>query len=87
MAKLTAKARKGLKTSSFALPGKKKYPIEDASHARNALSRAAHNASPAEQSKIKRAVKKKFPSIAVDGKHDPHQAIGHYPGEMKKSRK
>jgi hypothetical protein len=81
MAKLKAATRNKLKPGSFALPKKRKYPIEDASHARNALSRAAHNASPAEQATIKRAVKRRFPGIKVEAhdqaKHQPHTgAIG-----------
>lgn len=38
MAKLTAKQRKALPKSDFAIPGK--YPIPDASHAANAKARA-----------------------------------------------
>ena len=72
MAKLTAKSRKKLPKSSFAVPSKApksgSYPINDASHARNALARAAQFASPEEQAKIKAKVKKKFPGIAVGGK-------------------
>jgi uncharacterized protein DUF6582 len=45
MAKLKAAARNKLKGKQFALPSERKYPIEDASHARNALARASemHN--------------------------------------------
>jgi len=39
MARLTTKARETLGSSQFALPGKK-YPVEDAAHARNAKARA-----------------------------------------------
>jgi hypothetical protein len=60
---LKAKDRKKLSKRDFALPGKKKYPIPDKSHARNALARVAQNGSPAEQKKVKAAVKKRFPSI------------------------
>ena len=41
MAKLTTKARKELPASKFAEPSKKKYPIEDKSHAKNAKVRAS----------------------------------------------
>lgn len=41
MAKLKAAARKKLKSSSFGLPGSRKYPMPDASHARNAKARAS----------------------------------------------
>ncbi len=40
MAKLTAAARRKLKPSQFALPGGR-YPVNDASHARNAKARAS----------------------------------------------
>lgn len=56
-------ARKRMPDSSFGLPKDKAYPIHDAAHARNALARAAQNATPAEQAQIKRRVKSKYPSI------------------------
>jgi hypothetical protein len=60
---LTTKDRKKLSKKSFALPGKRKYPIPDKAHARNALARVAQTGTPAEQKKVKAAVKKRFPSI------------------------
>ena len=62
MAKLTSKARKKIPDKDFAGPGRS-YPIEDKAHARNALSRVAQSGTPAEKAKVKRAVKKKYPSI------------------------
>jgi hypothetical protein len=60
MAKLTAKARKKIPSSKFALKvdGKEKYPVENKAHARDALSResemlAKGKLSPAQASKIK----------------------------------
>jgi hypothetical protein len=41
MATLKAAARNALPASSFALPASRKYPIENASHARNAKARAS----------------------------------------------
>lgn len=41
MAKLTTKARKALPKSTFALPGAKKYPVNDKAHAANAKARAS----------------------------------------------
>lgn len=41
MAVLTTKKRKKLRKSQFADTVNRKYPIHDASHARNALARAA----------------------------------------------
>ncbi len=57
------KNRKKLSKKSFALPGKRKYPIPDKAHARNALARVAQHGSKAEQKKVKAAVHRKFPSI------------------------
>lgn len=62
MAKLTAAGRNKIKSSNFALPGKR-YPIEDVSHARNALSRVSQNGTPAEKAKVRAKVHAKFPSI------------------------
>lgn len=63
MAKLTAKKRNALKTSSFAEPGKRAYPINDPSHARNALARVSQHGTPAEKAKVRAAVHRKYPSI------------------------
>ena len=41
MAKLRAASRKRLPKSSFGLPGSRKYPMPDKSHAANAKSRAS----------------------------------------------
>lgn len=41
MAKLTAKARKAVPAGKFGLPGQKKYPMPDKSHAANAKARAS----------------------------------------------
>ena len=51
MAKLSTAARKALPASAFAGPGRS-YPVEDASHARNAKARAAQFASPALKAKV-----------------------------------
>ncbi len=67
MAKLSTKARNSLPGKAFAGPGRS-YPIEDKAHARAALSRASGNASPALQAQIKAKVRRKFPSIGVEGK-------------------
>lgn len=61
MARLKAKARAKLPDEAFAGPGRS-YPIEDATHARAALS-MLHNAPPAEQAAIKNKVHRRFPSI------------------------
>jgi hypothetical protein len=63
MAKLTSAARKALPTKSFAEPDKRKYPIENEAHAKNALSRVAQSGTPEEKKKVRDAVKKKYPDI------------------------
>ena len=66
MAKISYKARQKLPASAFALPEKRKYPLDTIGRARNALSRE-HFASPEEQSEIKAKVKRRYPSIHVEG--------------------
>lgn len=68
MSKLNAKKRNALKKSSFAEPGKRAYPINDKNHARAALSMVSQHGSSAEKSKVRAAVKKKFPGIGKKGK-------------------
>ena len=65
MARLTSKGRKRMKSKSFAIPSKRKYPIHTANHARNALARVSQHGTPAEKTKVRRAVKRKYPSINV----------------------
>lgn len=62
MAKLTTEDRKKITPKNFALPGGR-YPIEDASHARNALARVAGNGTAEEKAKVRAAVKRKYPGI------------------------
>lgn len=69
MPKLSTAARKALPTKAFAEPAERKYPIEDEAHARDALSRVSHSGTSAEKAKVKRAVKKKYPSIGRKNKN------------------
>ena len=62
MAKLTAKARAKIPAKNFALPGGR-YPIEDASHARNALARVSQHGTPAEKATVRAKVSAKYPGI------------------------
>jgi hypothetical protein len=62
MAKLTASERDALPKSDFALPGGR-YPIENASHARNALARVSQHGSAEEQDRVRAKVRAKFPGI------------------------
>lgn len=68
MAKLTSSARKAIPTKSFAVPSERKYPIEDANHARNALSRVSANGTPEQKAEVRAAVHRKYPEI---GKSKP----------------
>ncbi len=59
MAKLTSKTRNSLASSTFGLPGQRKYPMPDRSHAANAKARAsqavnAGRMSPSTEAKIDR---------------------------------
>lgn len=60
MAKLTTAARKNISSKNFALPGKRAYPIEDKSHARNALARASGKSV---EGKVRAAVHRKYPEM------------------------
>ena len=60
MAKLTSKGRSNIKTSNFAVPGKRAYPIEDRSHAKAALSMVSRYGSSAEKKQVRSAVKRKY---------------------------
>lgn len=59
---LTTKARNKLPDSDFALPGRK-YPIENLSHARNALSRVSQFGSPSEKKAVRAAVYRRYPEL------------------------
>lgn len=66
MAQLTAKRRKSLPDSAFAIPEKRAYPIHDEAHARNALSRVAQHGTPEEKRRVRAAVKRRYPNIGTD---------------------
>ncbi|NMM93905.1 DUF6582 domain-containing protein [Bifidobacterium oedipodis] len=67
MAKLTSRGRKRMKSSQFAIPSQRKYPINDRAHARAALSSVAQHGTPAEKQKVRKAVKRKYPTMQVNG--------------------
>ena len=57
MTKLSTKARKKIPSSEFGMPGERKYPMPDKSHAQNAKARASQqekkgNLSPSSKAKI-----------------------------------
>ena len=72
MAKLTSRQRKALPRKSFALPGGR-YPIENASHGRAALSMVSRFGSPEEKAKVRAAVHRKYPGIGK--KKSPHASL------------
>lgn len=65
MSILHAKQRNALPAKSFALPGRR-YPIEDAAHARNALARVSQHGTPSEMRKVMSAVHRKYPSMKMN---------------------
>lgn len=68
MARLKAKQRKKLPKSKFALPGKRRYPIDTKARARNALARASQFESKSTQKTIRSKVTKRYPSLKKSGK-------------------
>jgi hypothetical protein len=69
MGRLTSKGRRRVAKKNFALKDKKKYPIHDKSHARNALSRVAQHGTAAEKKQVRAAVARKYPSLRKKKKH------------------
>jgi len=68
MPKLSYLQRKHLRSSEFAIPQRRAYPIENRSHARNALSRVETFGTPSEKKQVRAAVHRKYPEL---GKKDP----------------
>lgn len=62
MGRLKAAARKRLPTKDFAGPGRS-YPIEDTSHARNALSRVSQYGDAELKARVRAAVHRKYPGV------------------------
>lgn len=65
----TKKGRENMPASDFGLPKQRKYRIDDAAHARDALARAAQSdkLSSDQRSTIRKRVHAKYPSINVTG--------------------
>ncbi len=61
--RITYQKRKRMRSSSFALPKQRKYPIPDRQHGIAALARVAQHGTPREQSIVRRKVYQKFPSL------------------------
>ena len=62
MAKLTAAKRNALPAKTFAGPDRS-YPVNDMSHARNALSRVSQFGTDDLKARVRAKVHKKFPTI------------------------
>ena len=81
MAKMSYKAKASLPKSDFALKGtgkyggKGSYPIPNASHARDALSRVAANGTPTQKAEVRAKVHAKFPSIGNNPQHAHHASM------------
>lgn len=67
--RLTYEQRQELPARKFAIPSKRKYPIPDKAHARDALARVSANGTPREKSQVRSAVHRRFPTIGR--KHRP----------------
>jgi hypothetical protein len=63
MTKLTYEERKELPKSEFVFPKTRRYPIEDAAHARDAVARSSGKP---EHATVAAAVKRKYPEIDVE---------------------
>lgn len=61
--KLTARKRNRMASRTFALPSKRKYPMDTLGRARNALARVAQHGSKAEQATVRRNVTRRYPSL------------------------
>lgn len=59
----TKAGRAKMAASSFAIPSERKYRLDTKAHARNALGRVAQHGTSSEKAKVRRAVKRKYPSI------------------------
>lgn len=69
--KLTKRARKAIPTSEFALAGRR-YPIEDRSHAANALARVSQHGTPAEKAEVRAKVHRKYPTMGKRKASESH---------------
>lgn len=66
MAKLTTRGRKMISGKNFALSGRR-YPIQDISHARNALARVSQFGTNYEKQTVRKKVYDKYPSLRKKG--------------------
>ncbi len=66
MAKLTSKERDSLNSSDFVFPKQRKYPVEDRSHAVNALARSSQFGTTSIKEAVREKVYKKYPDLRRD---------------------
>ena len=64
-ARLKAAERNALDDKDFAVPSTRAYPINDATHARNALARVSQHGTPEEKKRVRAAVGSRYPEIDV----------------------
>jgi len=74
-ADLTESARDKIKGKNFAEPGKRKYPIEDPAHARNALARVSQFGSSSEKAQVRAKVHAKYPGIGKESSKAPARRL------------
>ena len=63
MARLTAKARRKIPTSKFAIKRGRKYPIDTPKRARVALGLVGMHGTATQKRQVRAAVRRKYPSI------------------------
>jgi hypothetical protein len=60
---MRASKRNSLRKSSFAIPGKRAYPIHDRKHAANALARVSQHGTPSQKARVRAKVCARYPSL------------------------
>jgi hypothetical protein len=85
MAKLKAAQRNRLPSSAFAGPDRS-YPVNDRSHARNALSRVSQHGTAALKARVRAAVHRKFPGIGQQEHASGGRAQAHVDGKPVRHR-
>jgi hypothetical protein len=73
--KLTHKQRELLPDTDFALPKERKYPIENISHARNALARVSAFGTAKEKHEVREAIHERYPEINEEYEHYSHISL------------
>ena len=84
---IDAAQRNALKTSDFALPKERAYPMHDLAHAKDALSRVAQNGTPEERVKVRAAVHRRYPALAGGAGDGGDGHGGVHPNSVEPKRK